>query len=75
MSSYQDLARVERAFRCLKTVGLPLHSFSTLLDHLATRCRPRRFPTRPPFDCDTEPTPLQGRALELVRLFPVAFNR
>ena len=45
--SYLDLARVERVFRCLKTVGLPLHSFSTLLDHLATRCRPRRFPRCP----------------------------
>ena len=57
--------------------GLPLHSFATLLAHLATRCRCRcrakAAPDAPAFDCDTEPTPLQRRALELVRLFPVDF--
>ena len=59
--------------------GLLLHSFSTLLDHLATRCRNRcrakAVPDSPTFDSDTEPTPLQRRALELVKTFPVDFAR
>ena len=58
--------------------GLPLHSFSTLLAHLATRCRNRcrakGVPDAPAFDCDTEPSPVQTRALELVRTFPVDFT-
>ena len=58
--------------------GLPLHSFDTLLAHLATRCRNRcrakAVPNAPAFDCDTAPTPLQRRALELVRMFPVDFT-
>ena len=71
-------ARCKRA-RGTTPDGLPLHSFSTLLAHLATRCRNRcraaAVPDAPAFDCDTEPTPLQSRALELVRLFPVDFTR
>ena len=58
--------------------GLPLRSFSTLLAHLATRCRNRcrakGVPDAPAFDCDTEPSPVQTRALELVRTFPVDFT-
>lgn len=58
--------------------GLPLRSFSTLLAHLATRCRNRcrakAVPDAPAFDCDTEPSPVQTRALELVRTFPVDFT-
>ena len=58
--------------------GLPLHSFSSLVAHLATRCRNRcrlkADPDAPAFDRDTEPTPLQSRALELVRSFPVNFT-
>ena len=57
--------------------GLPLHGFSSLMAHLATRCRNRcrlkADPDAPAFDRDTEPTPLQRRALELARSFPVNF--
>ena len=57
---------------------LPVRSFSTLLAHLATRCRNRcrakAVPDAPAFDCDTEPSPVQTRALELVRTFPVDFT-
>ena len=54
--------------------GLPLHSFSSLMAHNATRCRLKADPDAPAFDRDTEPTPLQRRALELVRSFPVNFT-
>lgn len=73
-----DAARRRKA-RGTTPDGLPLHSFSTLLDHLATRCRNRcrakAVPDSPAFDSDTEPTPLQRRALELVKTFPVDFAR
>ena len=55
--------------------GLPIHSFTTLMAELGTRCRPRcrlnTDPQRPTFVQDTQPTPLQARALELIRLLPV----
>ena len=51
--------------------GLPLHSFFTLMARLATRYRLKADPDASVFDRDTEPTPLQRRALELVRPFPV----
>ncbi len=55
--------------------GLELHSFSTLMQALATRChhqcRLRGDPEGPTVERLTEPTPLQQRALELVRAFPV----
>ena len=55
--------------------GLPLHSFETLLAELATRCRHqcrlRSDPHAPTLQRLTEPTPLQQRALELVKTFPV----
>ena len=56
--------------------GLPIHSFRTLMAELGTRCRHRcrlkADPESPVIEQDTEPTPLQTRALELIRLFPVA---
>jgi len=55
--------------------GLPIHSFRTLMAELATRCRHRcrlkADPDSPVIEQDTEPTPLQNRVLELIRLFPV----
>jgi transposase len=58
--------------------GLPIHSFETLLQELATRCRNRSRiksdPNSAPFFHLTEPTPLQQRAFELLKLLPVAGN-
>ena len=58
--------------------GLPIHSFTTLLAELGTRCRHRcrlnLDPQSPTFVQDTQPTPLQARALELIRLLPVPRN-
>jgi len=56
--------------------GLPIHSFATLMAELGTRCRHRcrlkSDPESPAFFQDTQPTPLQTRALDLIRSFPVA---
>ena len=56
--------------------GLPLHSMSTLLAELATQCRCacrlQTDPDGPPLERLTEPTPLQRRAAELIKTFPVA---
>ena len=55
--------------------GLPIHSFTTLLAEMGTRCRHRcrvkSDPECPPLFQDTAPTPLQTRALELTRWLPV----
>ena len=55
--------------------GFPIHSFATLMAELGTRCRHlcrmKSDPHSPAFFQDTLPTPLQIRALELIRLFPV----
>lgn len=55
--------------------GLELHSFSTLMQALATcchhQCRLRGDPQGPTVERLTEPTPLQAQALELVRALPV----
>jgi transposase len=55
--------------------GLPIHSFKTLMAEMGTRCRHRcrvkSDPECPPIFQDTDPTPLQARALELIRLLPV----
>ena len=55
--------------------GLPIHSFKTLLAEMATRarhqCRTASDPDGPRLHRLTEPTPLQRRALELVKMFPV----
>ena len=79
-------ASAQRKKQTLETAGgLPVHSFRTLLAELGTRCRNtcrmksaladgRPDPTSPTFDCLTEPTTLQARALELVKLLPVSGN-
>ena len=58
--------------------GLPVHSFTTLMAELATRCRHRcrlkSNPDSPIFHQDTEPNALQIRALELIRFLPVTGN-
>lgn len=49
--------------------GLPVHSFQSLLDDLATLCLNKlSLPSNPRyrFDMPTTPTPLQARALELL---------
>lgn len=55
--------------------GLPIHSFTTLLAEMGTRCRHRcrvkSDPECPPIFQDTDPTPLQRCALELIRSLPV----
>ena len=55
--------------------GLPVHSFTTLMAELATRCRHRcrlkSDPDSPVFHQDTVPNALQIRVMELVRLLPV----
>ena len=55
--------------------GLPLHSFSGLINQLGTRCQNQcRFllqPQAPTVTLTTQPSPLQARALELVKLYPV----
>jgi transposase len=55
--------------------GLPIHSFKTLMVEMGTRCRHRcrvkSDPQCPPIFQYTDPTPLQTRALELIRLLPV----
>jgi transposase len=56
--------------------GFPVHSFETLLADIATRsrhrCRLKSDPTSPAFAQVTERTPLQQRAFDLVKTFPVA---
>ena len=55
--------------------GLPIHSFATLIAELGTRarhrCRTASDPDGPRLHRLTEPTPLQRRALELVKVLPV----
>jgi hypothetical protein len=52
--------------------GTPVHSFATLVDHLKTMARnrvlPRGMPDTAAFDIVTTPTPLQARALGLLKL-------
>lgn len=59
----------------LNEAGLPIHSWRTLMAELATRCRHRcrlkAAPDSPVIIQHTEPTPLQARAMELIRLLPV----
>jgi hypothetical protein len=58
--------------------GLPVHSFETLLAELASRARVtyefQSGGARLPFRQVPEPTPLQARAYELIRKFPVTRN-
>ena len=55
--------------------GLPIHSFTTLMAELGTRCRHlcrlKSDLDSPAFFQDTLPTALRIRALELIRMFPV----
>jgi len=63
--------------------GLPVHSFQTLLAELASRARVT-FALKPQnpeeekkyltFQQVPEPTPVQARAYELIRMFPVTAN-
>ena len=49
--------------------GVPVHSFRTLLEDLATIARNRvqpKLPGAPPFDLVTKPTKLQRQALDLL---------
>ena len=68
-----DSAKRKKAKRCTEE-GLPLHSLETLLAQMGTRARHQcRLPSEPDAPCVqrlTEPTPLQQRAFELVRMFP-----
>lgn len=60
--------------------GLPVHSFDSLLKELATRARvtyalssdKAEPPAKTTFRQLTPPTPVQARASELIRMFPVA---
>ena len=58
--------------------GLRVQSFGTLLRTLATlarsTCRMKDDADGPSFTRDTDPTPLQQRAMELVELYPVRGN-
>ena len=58
--------------------GLPIHSFTTLMAESGTRCRHRcrlkADPDTPAIEQETEPTPLQARALGLIQTFPVPGN-
>ena len=60
----------------LNAEGLPIHSFHTLLAELATRCRHlcrlTAAPDSPLITRETEPTPLQSHALQLLQMFPVS---
>jgi hypothetical protein len=52
--------------------GLPVHSFDSLLEALATRCRNTcrltTTPSKASFSQLTQPTPLQARAYQLLGL-------
>lgn len=69
-------ARAKKAARGTEHRPWPTHSFTTLLAELGTRCRHQcrllSDPESPPIVQDTEPTPLQQRAIELIRMFPVS---
>jgi hypothetical protein len=64
-------ARKKKTTR-LTPEGLVVQSFSTLLAELGTRCRHRvrigTDPAQPSFSQVTDPTPLQARAFQLLRL-------
>jgi len=72
-----ESARKKKTMRSTPA-GLAVHSFQTLLQELATRCRNtcrvKSDPFGPRFQMITEPTPLQAKALELLGLYPVNEN-
>lgn len=60
-----------KAKRKRTTDGLPVHSLRTLLKDMATICKNRiqpHLPSAPAFDKITVPTPVQDRALKLLRV-------
>jgi transposase len=63
--------KAKKAVR-LTAEGLPVHSFNSLLQALATRCRNtcrvKATPSKASFSQLTEPTPLQARAYQLLGL-------
>lgn len=76
----QPSSSVQRKKGSHQTVdGLPVHSFESLLKELATRARvtyalksdQANHATKTTFQQLTHPTPVQVRALELLRTFPV----
>src|ERR1700745_3493754 len=76
----QPSASVERKKRSQQTAdGLPVHSFQGLMEDLGSRARvtyalkPQKSEekTHLTFQQVPEPTPLQARASELIRMFPV----
>ncbi len=77
------IRRSPQASRLWRPVGWPVHSFETLLAHLATpthnTCQLRKQGPKGLADVTveevTEPTALQSRAAELVELFPVDRNQ
>ena len=73
VAAAEPSARVQRKKATRQTPqGLPVQSFTTLLRHLATRCRNTcRLATDPAaatFHLLTQPTPLQAEAFRLLRL-------
>jgi transposase len=70
-SASAEAKKVDRQTR----QGLPVHSFDTLLAHLASRtrnlCRLSSQPSGAELSQVTEPTPLQAQAIELLNLYPV----
>ena len=58
--------------------GLPVHSFSSLMDELATRVRvtygPKADISSPSFQQVPQPSPLQAKAYQLLASYPVAGN-
>lgn len=57
---------------------LPVHSLQTLIADLGTQCRNscrlKTDPEAPAIQMTTEPTTLQGRAFQLIHVFPVQGN-
>jgi transposase len=75
----QPSASAQAKKRSHETVdGFPVHSLETLLPELASRAKVtyelRREDSNLTFRQVPEPTPLQARAYELIRMFPVAGN-
>lgn len=76
VSPAKPSASVQRKKAARQTTdGLTVHSWTTLLAHLGSRCRNTcrlgDAAGNVVFEQDTEPTPLQARVAELIRLYPV----
>jgi hypothetical protein len=76
----QPSSSAQRKKRSHETAdGLPVHSFETLMEDLGSRARvtyalksqKSEEKTNLTFQQVPEPTPLQARASELIRMFPV----